>query len=146
MNTAMIFASEKEFLISLALSQFNAQYKRDFKVDECDIVSIANRPYTDRGYEITTNRFDDKVVLHMYVTFGSSIVLSPYRLEVQSPYQIGDIADERYVTYVGVDRYYIEQGVYKFKLMLPNYSALPIIILENGSALLMESGIYIQLE
>ena len=146
MTLAKQFASEKEFLISLALQQYNGQFAKNFKVHECDIISIPARPYTDRGYEIKTNRLDDQVVLHMFMTFGSATILSPYRVEVQAPQVNHSNQDERFVTYVAVDKYLLEHGIYKFRALRPTAVGIPVILLETGAAILTETGLYFALE
>lgn len=134
------YASEKHFLIGLALNQYNAQYKRNFKVSECDIHSIPARPFTDKGYEIITLRMGDEVRMHMFVTFGKSTIYSPYKLEIKAPYATAGLGDETYVMYAGVDAYYIEQDIYKFRDIEIDYGLLPLIWTENKKYILAENG------
>lgn len=140
------FATEKQFLIGLAIGQFNRQYNKNFHINECDIKSIPPRPFTDRGYEINTLRLDDMVRLHMYVTFGGTRTMGEYTLEVYAPYENMSLSDETYVTYMGIDRYYIDNGIYKFRELIDDVTLVPIILLESSGALLLESGGFIELE
>jgi hypothetical protein len=143
--------TEKEFLIGLALRHFNEQYSKNILVAECDIRSIPLRYAFNRSYEIFTKRGDDNVRLHMHIRFEGKDGLSKYRVEVdykltETLGSTGSLTDEVYVTTGTIDPYYIEQGIYKFLPINENILLNPILLAENGVALVLESGNEILLE
>lgn len=135
--------SEKEFLIGLALQQFNSQYRKKFKVQDCDIISIPANSYSDRGYEISTARMDDLVRMRIYLKFDTIFQTSPYRLESTDPFIKGALGDEVYVSDMKIHSYYIEQGIYKFRQLTPDWGKMPILLTEDGIPLLSEEGYYL---
>ena len=138
-----ITLTEKEFLISIALLQFNLQFNRKFLVDECDIVSLPANSYSDRGYEVTTIRLDDLVRMRIYVTFDSEFHASPYRLDNTGLEMRGALGDEVYVSDIKIPRYYIDQGIYKFRTLTPDYTLLPVFLTEAGMPFLTENFLYL---
>lgn len=143
--------TEKQFLINFGLKYFNNQYTKNVRVDECDIVSIPARFSFERSYEITTNRLDDNVCLHIHIRFEGADGLSQYRLELDSDRtQItgnsGSLSDEVYVATGSIDPYYLTSGTYKFRYIGEDPTLQTFLLQENGFPLLFEDGTPIQLE
>lgn len=143
--------TEKQFLIGLALRKFNEQYSRNIQVADCDIASIPLRFGFQRSYEINTVRTDDNLRLHMHIRFEGKDGLSNYRVEVDSvltqfAISTGTLTDEVYVSTGTIDPYYLNNDIYKFRLM--NESALdnPVILIEDNFSLLLEDGFELLLE
>lgn len=134
--------TEKDFLIGLAILQFNLQFKKKFLVEECDIVSIPPNSYSDRGYEVTTLRMDDLVRMRIYVTFDVEFNSSAYRLETTGEEVRSALGDEVYVADIRVPRYYKDTGTYKFRTLLQDFTKLPIFLAENGVPFLSEGYLY----
>ena len=134
--------TEKEFLIGIALLQFNLQFKKSFLVEECDIVSIPSNSYSDRGYEVTTLRMDDLVRMRIYITFDTEFHASPYRLDNTGIEMRAQLGDEVYVSDIKIPRYYKDEGIYKFRTLLPDYTKLPVFLAENGVPFLTEGYLY----
>ena len=137
-----ITTTEKEFLIGLALLQFNIQFNRKFLVSECDIVSIVPNSYSDRGYEIVTNRLDDLVRMRIYITFDTEFHASPYRLDNNGAVVSGGLGDEVYVSDMKIPKYYLDEGIYKFRWLEADLSRLPVFLTEDGVPFLTELGMY----
>lgn len=134
--------TEKEFLTSIALLQFNLQFKKKFLVEECDIVTIPANSFSNRGYEITSLRLDDLVRMRIYVTFGTEFHASPYRLETTGEEMRSALGDEVYVSDIKIPSYYKDEGIYKFRTLLPDYTKLPVFLAENGVPFLSEGYLY----
>lgn len=97
--------TEKEFLIDLAVRQFNRQYQKNIKMSDCTIRSVPAHYGRELGYEITTpdvgipGDTSDTLRLRMYLGFSVLSSLSPYRLEVEQNLNTpGELGDEVYVT------------------------------------------------
>lgn len=130
--------TESEFLITLAITQYNNQYNKNLTLDGCDIGSIVVRQGFDLSYEVTTKRTDDYVRLHMHLTFDKMDMIRPYRVEVDgSSGYVDQLGDELFVATGLVDIYYKEENIYKFR---------PIVLVTEDSYLLMESGDFILTE
>lgn len=137
--------NEKQFLITMAIRRYNEQYGRDIRPEDCDVRSIPTRQRYDRSYEIRTNRGDDFVQIHIHIEFGDIDALRPYRLETEG-HGLGNLEDEVFVATGKIDRYYKNQGVYKFRPLEYDDYLLNILLMEDGTPLLMESGGHILLE
>jgi hypothetical protein len=143
--------TEKQFLIGLALRRFNEQYSRNIQVADCDIASIPLRFGFQRSYEINTTRIDDNLRLHMHIRFEGKDALSNYRVEVDSiltqfAISTGTLSDEVYVTTGTIDPHYLNQDIYKFRLLNENPLDKPVLLIEENFSLLLESGNEILLE
>ena len=138
--------TERDFLIGLALNQFNAQFSRNFLVAECDIASIVPNSFSDRGYEVVTNRLDDKTRMRIYVTFGTDFFSSPYRLENSGPAIYEGLGDEVYVADISIPKTYLENGIYRFRWINLDYTRMPVLLTEDGIPLLSEDGEYLLAE
>jgi len=140
--------NEKQFLITLAIRSYNEQYGRDFRPDECDIRSIATRERYDRSYEIRTNREDDFTRMHIHLIFGDTDKLYPYRVELDAAVRTGtdNLQDELFVAEGVVDRYYQNEGVYKFRPLEYDDYLTNILLMEDGTPLFLENNEQILLE
>lgn len=143
--------TEKEFLISTALRQFNEQYTKSIQVVDCDIKSIPTRNGFERSYEVHTLRTDDHLRMHMHLRFEGRDGLSNYRLEVDSVQtqqdgNVGTLSDEVYVATGTIDPYYKDSGIYKFRPVNVDTTLLAILLGEMGEDVLGENGEQILLE
>ena len=136
--------TEKEFLISRALGVFNTQYGRNIQVKDCDIFSIPNDPQSDRGYEITTPRASDFFRIHLYVRLSLRDAAIPARLEVNMPYNVGELGDEVFVIRTEVASSWRDEG-YRFD---PIILEVPFgaIIQEDGAPIVTEAGRFCVME
>ena len=132
--------TEKEFLIGLALLQFNVQYSRRFIPSEFDIMSIPPNSYSDRGYEVISIRLDDQVRLRIYLTFDFDFFTAPYRVVNSGDEVAGTLTDEVYVTDIKIPRYYYDDGIYKFRNLTLDWYKLPVFLTEDGKPFLLEDG------
>jgi hypothetical protein len=141
--------TEKEFLLTLALTKFNEQYNMDLKVSECDIFSIPVRFNAHVSYEIYTSTREDYVRLHIHLLIEGTDGLQDYRLELDPYYLgngLGNNFDELYVAMGNVEQYYVDQGIYSFLPIVEDSSNSNTLLLEDGNELLLESGEQIVLE
>lgn len=151
MSTPLVSLTEKQFLIGLALRHYNEQFSKNMLVAESSIRSIRLRFGFDRSYEVYTRRGDDNVRLHMHIRFEGTDGLSKYRVEVD--YKLteiqgatGTLSDEVFVTTGTIDPYYLCAGIYKFLPIDEDVALSPILLAEDGIALILESGDQILLE
>lgn len=107
--------TEKEFLIYLAVDNYNRQYNKNYDVADFDIRSIAHNDFTDIAYEVYTSITNDNLRLRMYMTFADSMQLTKYRIETRSPDSITSSEDEVYVASGNLDEQYIWNGTYRFR-------------------------------
>ncbi len=136
-------ATEKEFLIGIAITQFNVQFGKKFLTSDFDIMSIDPNSYSDRGYELVTIRLDDQVRLRMYVTFASDFFVSGYKLVNTGEGVVGGLGDEIYVSDVKIPSSYLEDGIYKFRTLTMDWSVLPITLTEQNLPFISNNGLYI---
>ena len=115
MSNAEHYPPEKEFLLTLALNQYNSQFKKNLLATDCEIHSIAPSAYTDRGYEITTIRQDDSLVLKMFLTFSSATRVDRFIVEAESDPKSNKPLSQTLVLTAELDSYFIEQDIYKFR-------------------------------
>ena len=132
--------SEKEFLIKLAVDQFNRQFNKTIRISDCDIVSIPVRFAASYSYEISTVRSDDFLRMHIHLSLGGLDEVYPYTLQVDGGTGISTLTDEVYVASGSLDPYYIDSGLYTFKPIGIVPITEGIVVLEDGYALLLESG------
>ena len=109
------YPPEKEFLLTLALNQYNAQYNRTLEPKDCQIKSIPARPFTDKGYEISTIREDDQLVVHMFITFSSNTSVADIIVEATDKTDVSGASIGTMVLFLQLDAYYLEQDIYKFR-------------------------------
>jgi len=132
--------TEREFLISLALKNYNQQFGKDFRVEDCDIKSLDTRVNYDLSYEVWTNRVDDFLRMRMHLLLSHGDGLGKYRLETDGTQDVGGLTDEVFVALGRVDRYYKDAGIYKFHPILPDNALLPYILGEDYDPILDEAG------
>ena len=138
--------TEKHFIIKMILDQFNDQYKKHIKVNECDAKSIHNNTYSDIAYEVFTKRFDDFVRIRVYFSFNKHDKINNFSLEVDTSDIRNRLGDEVFVADGTIDRYYKQYNVYKFNWMSQDETSWEILMLENTESLLFEDGNDILLE
>lgn len=138
--------TEKQFLIWRALQTFNNAYGTKIKIEDCSIVSINPGLHSDRGYEITTPNGSEYLIIHYYFSFTRGDRSIPPRLEVKPPYIDGQLGDEVFVIYEGMDIWYRESGTYKFDWIIDNTIPRNIIMTESNFPILTEDGFYLLLE
>jgi hypothetical protein len=141
-----ISITEREFLIKFGVAFFNGQYGRNIDPAVCDIRSIDTGNGSDISYEINTNRTDDHVRLRMHLRFAKVNNLTTYRLDVDGSGGVGTLADEVFVTTGTIDQYYKDSGMYKFAPIINDEARLPAILTEDGTALFLENGDFLELE
>lgn len=132
--------SEKEFLLLLALHQYNLQYKKRFKPEDCDIFSVEPHYKTQLGYEIRSRILTDFFKIRVYFNFSDRSMVNPYRLEVNKTFQVNQLGDEVYVTTGTIDRYYQDAGIYKFRWIEGDAITDTPFALMNGMAFKLMGG------
>lgn len=132
--------TEKEFLIRLALNQYNAQYNLNILPEGCDVKSLTTRVNFDRSYEVWTNRGDDFVRMRMHLLFGGNDGISAYRVETDGTTGVANLTDEVFVSTGSIDSYWRDSGTYKFAPIDPDVSDASAIFLEDFSPILLENG------
>lgn len=133
--------TENDFLISRALTVYNAQYSSNIKVEDCLIISIPAGKQADRGYEITTPELSKFFRIRYFVKFSQMDREGWCRLEVAPPYDPGVLGDEVYVIRSQMDRYW--HSVYPFNPINPYGWPVGIIITEKGNPIITEDGLFI---
>ena len=137
--------SEKEFLMGLALAQFNSQYHRKLVPEECLIISIAPSYGCKYGYEISTIRSDDYARLRIYINLEGMDNLKSYRLETDKTFKKGALGDEVYVAIGTVNEYYVDEGLYSFRWIASTGPVVENINLMMGETFNFMNGDPLQL-
>lgn len=138
---------EKDFLISLAIGQFNRQFGKNLQIADCEIRTIPVRYSAHRSYEVYTSRNDDNVRLHIHMSFGGRDGVRPYTLQVDGTQNgSGVLTDEVYVSVGDIDPYYVNEGIYKFLPLNSTSNMNNFLLMENGDPILLENGQPIVLE
>ena len=138
--------TEREFLIFLAIQQYNYQYNMSLSVAGCDVRSIVPGIGSELGYEVTTVRLDDFVRLRIYLNIEDRDQLAPYTLDNSEGTATAKLGDEVFVAYGKVDRNHIYDDNYKFRWLGNDLSRLKILMTEDDTPLITEDGDYILLE
>jgi len=126
--------TEKEFLIALAVSQFNDQYNRDIDPAACTVYSIEPDYGTDLGYEIKTNVTTDFVRLRMYLGIERRDAIQAFRLETDKTLVVKNLGDEVYVAMGSLSSNYIDNGVYRFRWIdAPISTDVPMTYLDGAA-------------
>lgn len=133
--------TENEFLISRALNVFNAQYRRNIKVEHCAIVSMEPDVQSDRAYEITTPNHSEFFRIRLYLKFGRLDLDSVAVLEVTMPYLEGELGDEVYVIMSQLSAYW--RTVYKFDDTPGGTAPNGAIVTEDDIPIVTEYGRFI---
>ncbi len=137
--------TEKEYLISLALLYFNQQIGTSIQVRDCDVRSIPTSSDYDRSYEIWTIRTDDHLRLRIHMRFAHEDSLGRFRLESDGSTYIGTLGDEVYITTGTIDRYYVQEGIYRFNTLTDDVAKMGVLLIEEGYALATEQGEFLLL-
>lgn len=139
--------TEQEFLLSLAVGQYNRQFSKRTKIEEYDIRSIKPRVGYRLGYEISTKIDHDYVRMRIYLNLGDSDVVSTYLMRVEEGFLSKEnLEDEVLVAFGTVDRWYVTERVYRFSPIKNSELSDPFIFLEDGTRLLLENGESFELE
>lgn len=138
--------TESEYLISMAVSQYNTQYNFSLNTVEFDVRSLDTRVNFDRSYEIYDIGSDNLLRLHIHLIFDNADALGPYSVETDETFRVGALGDEVFVATGKIDSYYRDNSIYKFLPIIPNETNLPIILQENGLGIESEDGQFILLE
>lgn len=103
MSSIQTTLTEKQYLIGLAIRQFNLQYGRSVRVEDCSIRSIVTNYGQELGYEITTpdvgipGDTSEYLRLRIYLSFSNSSGMTNFRLEVEENAYTEGLGDEVYV-------------------------------------------------
>lgn len=127
------FLPEKEFLTRMAVTVFNRQYDQTIDWKSFTIRSIAPNYRCELGYEIDS--VDYYLRLRFYFNLGDKDLFLPYRLEVDKTVVVDALGDEVYVMLGTVQRYYKEQGIYRFRWIEPDVDAFHYIDDMDGNPL-----------
>lgn len=143
--------TEEQFLIQFAVKKYNEQFKKSFDPSVFEVRSIPVRYGCESSYEVSTSRLDDNLRLHIHIRFEGTDGLKPYRLEVDSilsqlPNSEGTLNDEVFVALGTIDRYYKNNGIYRFRPIGETQNQGNFLLLENGQPILLEDGTPILLE
>lgn len=138
--------NEREFLIFLAIQQYNYQYNMHLTIADCDVMSIQPGVGSELGYEVTTVRLDDYVRLRIYLNIEDRDMLAPYTLDNSEGTATAKLGDEVFVAYGKVDRCHIYDNNYKFRWLGNDIGRLNILLTEDGAPLITEDGGYLLLE
>lgn len=133
--------NEVEFLINLAVSEYNDQYGAAFKPKDFDIKSLRPSVNFDKGYEIYTVRTDDFLRLRMYFAFGNRTDFGPFKLEVDGKKFVAELGDEVFVTLGSVEDYYKNEGIYKFRWIGENPGGLFILADQDKAPIVLANGL-----
>jgi hypothetical protein len=138
--------TEKEFIISLAVSAFRQQFNATILPTECDVKSIPKNTTSELGYEVYSTTLVDYLRMRIYLNFGNGDWIGPYTLETDATHVVGNLGDEVFVASGYVNDYYRTNGVYKFPWLSADALTWGMFITESGEPLLMEDGGYLLTE
>lgn len=117
---AYSFEAEKQFLLQLAVGQFNRQYSRKINPSDCAIKSIRANYRCTHGYEVWTAQANDFLRLRFYFIMGDKTLFDPYRVETDETFLTQALGDEVYVMLGMMDQDYIDHDVYRFRWIGPS--------------------------
>lgn len=138
--------TESEFIIDIAVRQYNKQFGQNMLISDFELTSIRTRNNYKLGYEIATRRKDDYLKFRVYFNFGTLDFLHPYIEEVDQSYKLTmDLNDEYLVAFGTIDNWYLEEGVYSFRPINNEEMLKEYIALEDGTAILLENGEVLEL-
>lgn len=132
--------SEREFLIQLAVRQFNYQYKKQIDPTRCGVKSIRGNYGCTFGYEVDTIRENDHLRIRVYFNLLNQDSFEPLRLEVDDTFTTNELGDEVYVMIGTVNRYYIDSGTYKFRQIQEDPSRFEYMYIMDGDLFEYMSG------
>lgn len=108
------FPSEKDFLLKLVISNFNAQVGTSYLISDFVIYSIEPKTTSDVGYEITPVQSNNKLKIRAFFNFSDNDEIGAFSLGLLPTPDIGGLNDEVYVAYGLIDRFYMNEDIYKF--------------------------------
>jgi hypothetical protein len=139
----------KRFIVELAVSAYNMQYKTKFNYNDFDVYTIPVNPNSRCAFEIYTTRFDDNLRLRLYANFGVISYVGKYTLKEDKDGHPGS-GDELFVADAMIDNefFYLNNNQIRQSgcSMTVDVNRLDILLQENGSPLLLEDNDYILLE
>jgi hypothetical protein len=89
--------TERQFLMQLAVSQFNSQFGKNIDYNKCAIKSIPPSPDFNIAYEIDTLEQLDFVRLRIYLKFDTRTGLQSYKLYSDTTHVYAALGDEVWV-------------------------------------------------
>lgn len=137
---------EREFLISRALAVFNRKYRKNIKVEECDIWSISTDIHSDRAYEIITPNASEFFRIRFFFKFSNYDRSGDVRLEVAQPYGHATLGDEVYVIRSEVDNNLLGVNGYQFEWIASSILPQGVIVTEDRIPIMTENGRFTVLE
>ena len=144
-KSLFIHDTEMDFLKKKAVTAYNEQHGMNFKHTDFCIKSIPPAYHCTHGYELLTKRLGDNVKLRLYLNIGIRDSLNKYRLELfPSAYGQGNLQDEVAVAIGTIDRFFLEEDLYRFEWMEgdcnPGYC---LLLSEKGEPLLSETSAFL---
>lgn len=134
-----------EFIRTIAVTQFNQQYGKNFDPRDFDVFSIVPCYSNTHGYEIYSVRSDDKLRLHLYFNVGQSDDFMPYRLENDMSDKKGQLGDEVYVMIGFISMWRKRYEGLTLEWITPDIISAGILLQESDFPILTEDGGYILL-
>lgn len=135
------YPPEDYFLKKFALDAYNRKYGKRLRPEDCNINSIRSTYNYKYGYQIETLREDDHVIIRLYLNMGVMDCVDIVRLEnYQNQQYVGSLVDEVYVVLGQFNRYYYDNGIYKFRWIAGDDLDLPLMAFLNGDFVSWEDG------
>lgn len=132
--------TEKAFLKSFALNQFNNQFGTAFKQENFDICSITPKGNFTHGYEIMALEGLETFKLIMHLNIARSDTLTPFVLQLRPPFQVKGLGDEVFTATGSIDSAHHLYGGYPFLPLSYDVSMFPVLLDVTNEPLLLADG------
>ena len=134
------FPSEKDFLLKLVISNFNTQIGTNYLISDFLIYSIEPKTTSDVGYQISPVNLINELQIRAFFNFSDNDEVGAFSLGLLPNQDIGGLNDEVYVVYGLIDRYYMNNDIYKFNFMSNPLDISSYIVDDNGEIFSDDEG------
>lgn len=134
------FPSEKIFLLKLVINNFNAQIGTNYPISDFIIHSIEPKTTSDVGYEILPINTENNLKIRVFFNFSNNDEVGLFSLGLLPTQDIGGLNDEVYVVYGLIDRYYMDNDIYKFNYINNPLDITSYLIDDSGQIFADDEG------
>lgn len=140
----------KDYLINLALTRFNTQYKLNLPVSYFDAITIKKNTQALVSYELYSTRSDDNMRIRLHCTLGNeSRVINEFSISDDAS-ELSGLEDDVYVADATLDHTFLMINNNEIRRMFDKLDIDPTrygaVITEDGIPIVSEDDMFILLE
>lgn len=136
---------ESQFLIRLAIREYNYQLGEKRDPDSCLIYSIPPIHGYSHGYEINARNPNELFRINLFLNVAETDDIDTYSLELKGPFKPGVLGDEVFVFRGSIDTAHTLYDGYRLLWINHDLSKVPLLFQTTGAPFALVDGSFLKL-